>query len=157
MKEDYYHIVNTVNKSKFYPQNEIISSFTTDIQKSVAVCMWDYVRSHLDNLHNTLEASERDDVDNGYYVLSKVKKDFCDMFYMDTGVCINWKDHCILCSYHKKYDGSSLCGKCPLVSCASLSKNPYHTLVEYICHNEKKDNALSAIDSIIKAIREMQL
>lgn len=156
MTEDYYHIVNKVNKSKFYPQNEIISSFDTEIQKSVAVCMWDYVREHLDMLHSylTKEQLDYDYIDYGYEALHDIKKDFCNIFYMDTGVSINWMDHCILCNKYKQYDVSSLCGHCPLGSCASRSDNPYHTLVRYALHNESRKNALSAIDSIIKAIKE---
>lgn len=154
MTEDYYNIVDKVNKSKFYPK-DVISSFETDIQKSVALSMWYYIRNHIDELYGILKSYGN--IDDGYDVLAGIKKEFCIIFYSDTHISINWPNHCILCSRYKKYAVSTSCGACPLGSCSSLSDNPYYTLVKYILHNESKSNALSAIESIIKAIREVKI
>ena len=150
MTEDYRVLVDRVNKAKNY-----ISVCNIDIQKNVAVCMWNYVREHLDELHDMLTDDEIDsgNVDSGYDAVEEIKKKFAREFFKDTGIVINWASYCILCENFKRLRVES-CKACPLRSCTSSNDNPYYRLVEYALHRTSSIFALSAINSIIKAIKE---
>ena len=152
MKKDYDDFVDEINKVLHR-----VSAFRIDTQKKVALYMWDYVRDHLDELQDMLTDEEIDSgdvVDYGYDAVESIKQHFCEKFEQDTGLVIDWDNYCILCHI---YSRSCSCLSCPLKSCAATSENPYHTLVEYALHKKSKNDALSAIDTITKAIREVRL
>ena len=153
MTEDYRELVDRVNKTK-----HDISLFNIDMQKKVAVCMWNYVREHLDELHDMLSDDEIDsgNIDYGYDAVEEIKKKFAREFFKDTGIVINWASFCILCENFRRLRIES-CKACPLRSCTSSNDNPYHRLVEYVIHRNSTISALSAINSIIKAIKEARI
>lgn len=112
-------------------RKRLITSYDTDTQKHVAVCMWGYVRSHLDELHDILTDEQRNYASPafGYKAVEEIKKKFVNKFEDDTGIEINWKTRCILC---EKFDHMSQesCFLCPLRSCSSFTfDNPYYILV----------------------------
>lgn len=80
------------------------SLFNIEIQKKVAVCMWNYVREHLDELHDMLSDDEIDsgNIDYGYDAVEEIKKKFAREFFKDTGIVINWASFCILCENFKR-------------------------------------------------------
>lgn len=155
MTESYDEFVEDIKRHKNF-----VSLFNTDTQKMVALYMWRYVRDHLDELHNMLtdEEIEWGDNDYGYDAVDKIKENFCAEFENDTGLIINWCNNCILCHHLSNLAYvSNPCANCPLKSCDARSENPYHTLVEYAFHKKSKNDALSAIDTIIRTIKGAKL
>ena len=151
MKKDYDDFVEGINKVK-----KLVSIFNTNVQKKIALYMWDYVRDHLDELHDMLTEEEIDSgdvVDYGYVVVESIKQHFCEKLDKDTGLVVDWDNYCILCHQYEKISRGKPCDMCPLKSCAETSENPYHTLVEYAFHKKNKNDALSAIYTITKAIK----
>lgn len=155
MTENYREVDEEINRTKY-----LVSSFDNDTQKKVALCMWDYVYRNLDELYNMLTDEEIDsgNVDYGYDAVERIKQDFCEEFEKDTGLTVDWDNYCILC-HHVRLDFSvtSACNNCPLKTCAAHTDNPYHTLVEYAFHNTDRNSALSAIDTIVEAIKGAEL
>ena len=151
MSEKYDFLVDTLNRTKHN-----VSVFDKNIQRKVALCMWDYVRDHLDELHDMLTDEEIDSGDNdyGYDAVEKIKEDFCHKFEEDTGIVIDWDNECILCDKYAVSPSPQPCIGCPLVTCAAYTDNPYHTLVEYAFHNKDRSSALSAINTIISTIKK---
>lgn len=155
MTDDYDELIEEINRTK----NQV-STLNADTQKMVALYMWHYVRDHLDELHDMLTEEEIDSgdmVDYGYDAVERIKQDFCEQFEKDTGLVVNWNNYCILCHHYSNTGCSNPCANCPLGSCAAASENPYHTLVKYAFHKESKNSALSAIDTIIGAIKGAEL
>lgn len=151
MTEDYRELVEELNRTKHQ-----VSVLEINVQKKIAVAMWEYFREHLDELYDMLTADEISwhDVDYGYDAVDKIKEDFCEEFEKDTGLTVDWDNHCILCH---NISATSRCDMCPLGSCAAHTDNPYHRLVEYAFHRESRNSALKAIDIIIKAIKGAEL
>lgn len=157
LAEKYEDIVYDINRHKNF-----ISWFNTDVQKTVALYMWEYVRDHLDELYDMLTEYELNNDDSdygyGYDVVDKIKEDFCEKLRNDTGIIVDWCNHCILCTHCSNLAHiSNPCENCPLGSCADKSDNPYFTLVKYALHIKSKNAALEAIDDIIRAIRGAKL
>lgn len=148
--DKYKDVVEDINRHK-----SLVSLFNTSTQKAVALCMWDYVRDHLDELYYMLTDEEIDsgDVDYGYDAVERIKQDFCEEFEKDTEIVIDWNNQCILCERYSTSVPPHPCMGCPLGTCAAYADNPYHTLVEYALHDTDKNSALSAIEAIIKAIK----
>ena len=141
-------LVESIRFNKKY-----LSSFNEKIQKRAATEMWYYVRDHLDELEEILTDEEIDsgDIEYGYEALDRIKREFADMFRRETGIGIDWRNLCFLCS---KYRCCHIGGNCPLESCDSKTDNPYHTIVEFAFRSGFVDmeDAKEACNKIIRTL-----